>query len=261
MDTPPELFDAHVHPDGLSDADLESMRFFGVRAALVAAHHTTTQPTAAKLLAHFEDIVDRQLPRLERHGIRGYAALGLHPQSLPRRGAGEVLARLPEFFRGGKVVALGAIGLHVGDEAEEEVFLEQLQLARRLKLPVMVHTPRENKDQITRRTLNTLRKSLLAPGRALVDHASGRTLRLILECGHYAGLTLHPEQLSAEKAVAVVRRSGSERLVLDTDAGVGAGDILAMARAVSLLRKAKLSIPVVSRVAFDNAAAFFRVNP
>ena len=34
----PSLFDAHLHPEALSDQDLESMRFFGVERALVVAH-------------------------------------------------------------------------------------------------------------------------------------------------------------------------------------------------------------------------------
>ncbi len=40
------LFDAHLHPEALSDQDLESMRFFGVERALVVAHHFP-EPTAS----------------------------------------------------------------------------------------------------------------------------------------------------------------------------------------------------------------------
>ena len=71
-------------------------------------------------------------------------------------------------------------------------------------------------------------------------------------------MTLHPDALKAERAVALVRRLGSERLVLNSDAGDGAGDILGLARVANLLAKAKLSERVVKRVAFDNAARFYR---
>ncbi len=235
------------------------MRYFGVGAALVAADHSPLHATAKAIFEHFEEIIDVQLPRLERAGLRAYAALGVHPRALPRRGLAEVLSALPGYFRGGKVVALGEVGLHLGGEAEEEAFTEQLALARRLKLPVLIHTPAKDKERLTRRALTLVRAAGVAPAQVLVDHASGRTLRLILECGHFAGLTLHPDELVAEAAVALIRKFGSERIVLDTDSGDGAGDILGLARVVSLLRRAKLSDRVVTRVSSDNARKFFRV--
>lgn len=253
------LFDAHLHPESLSDQDLESMRFFGVERALVVAHHFA-EPTPKALRQHFDDLVGRQLPRLERLGIRAYAALGVHPRCIPRRGLSEVLYSLPDYFQGGRVVALGETGLHAGGEEEEEAFLEQLTLARRLKLRVVVHTPTRDKERHTRRILALLRTSGVLPSRVLVDHVTGRTVGAILGCGHWAGLTLHPEALKAERAVALVRKLGSERLVLNSDAGDGAGDILGLARLARLLAKANLSERVVRRVAYENAERFFQVN-
>jgi len=257
--TPPPIFDAHLHPESLSDQDLESMRFFGVERALVVAHHFP-EPTSKALLRHFDDLVERQLPRLERVGIRAYAALGVHPRCIPRRGLSEVLSALPDYFQGGRVVALGETGLHAGGEEEEEAFLEQLALARGLKLRVVVHTPTTDKERHTRRILTLLRQSGLPPSRALVDHANARTVRTILEVGHWAGLTLHPEALKAERAVALVRRLGSERMVLNSDAGDGAGDILGLARAASLLARANLSERIVRRITHENAARFLQVG-
>lgn len=253
----PELFDAHLHAEALSDQDLESMRFFGVTRALVVAHHFPS-PTAKTLRLHFDRLVARELPRLERLGIRAWAALGVHPRCIPRRGLGEVIASLPDYFGGGRVAALGETGLHEGGELEEEAFREQLALARGLKLRVLVHTPGQDKERHTRRILTLLRESGVPPARVLVDHASSKTVRPILGCGHWAGLTLHPEQLTAERAVALVRRLGSERLVLNSDAGDGAGDILGLARLANLLAKARLSAPVVRRVASENAERFYR---
>jgi uncharacterized protein len=256
----PQLFDAHLHPEALCDQDLESMAFFGVTRALVVAHHVSVESKARSLLTHFDELLSVQLPRLERAGIRAWAALGVHPQALPPRGLPEVLQALPGYFTGGKVVALGEVGFHLGGEAEEEALTEQLLLARRLKLQVLVHTPHKSKERQTRRLLTLLRASGVPPGRVLVDHASGRTLRLILECGHWAGLTVHPEELSGERAVALVREFGTERLVLNSDSGDGAGDILGLARAARLLQKAKLSAQVVARVTRTNAARFYRVD-
>jgi len=259
-DEPTPIFDVNLHPEGLTDQDLESMRLFGVRAALVAAHHFP-QPTPRALREHFDDIVARQLPRLERAGIRAFAALGVHPLSLPRRGLAEVLTALPGYFRGGKVVAVGAVGLSRATEEEEEAFLEQVALSRRLKLPLCVYTPRGDKERVTRRILSLLRGAALAPQRVLVDGASGRTVRPILACGHRAALTLHPEELTAERAVALLRRLGPERLSIDAKAGAGAGDILALPRLVRLLERAGLSQRLIGHVAYANAARWLDISP
>ena len=86
-------------------------------------------------------------------------------------------------------------------------------------------------------------------------------MRTIREFGFVAGLTLHPDHLTVEKAVALVRSLGPERLVLDTAAGDGASDILALGRAAHRLARAGLSSKVIRRVTFDNAATLFGVPP
>jgi len=260
MGSPLPLFDAHLHPDGLSDQDLATLRAFGVEAAVALAHHTAPEATSKALLGQFDALLGTHLPRLERAGIRAYAALGVHPQRVPRRGLGEVLAALPGYFRGGKVVALGETGLHRGGELEEECFVEHLALARRLSLRVVVHTPALRKDTLTRRCLALIRAAKVSPGQVLVDHARPSTLKGVLECGHWAGLTLHPDALSGEEAVACVREFGAVRLILNSDAGDGASDIVGLARAAHLMAKAKLSPHVVRLVTARNAGAFFRVS-
>lgn len=254
------LFDAHLHPEALSDQDLESLRYFGVSGALAMAQLTSGPPAAKGLLAGLEQLVGEQLPRLERAGIRAYAAVGVHPALVPRRGLSEVLATLPDLFRGGKVVAIGETGLARGGPAEEESFQEHLALARRLKLPVVVHTPRREKERLTRRALTLLRASGIAPEKVLVDHAARQTVRLILECGHHAGLTLNPDELSDAQAVALVGKLGSARLVLDSDLGVGAGDLLGMPRVVRRLLRAGISEKVVARLSSQNARELLRVG-
>ncbi len=258
-ETPPALFDLQLYPEGVSDQDLESMRFFGVEAALATVHYALPEVTPKKLIGQFDRLISVQLPRMERAGIRAYAALGLDPRSLPRRGLEEVLQSLPHYIKGGRVVALLA-GLHHGGGAEEEALQGQLALARRLKLPLLLHTPQHHKAPITRRLLSILRGSGIPPQRALINHADGKTLRPVRECGHYAGLTLHPDALSGERAVAWVRRLGSEGLIFNSELGSGAGDLTALARAVNLLKKAGLSERISARVRWKNAREFLRLS-
>ena len=253
------LFDAHLHPETLSDLDLESLRAFGVTRALVLGHHFP-EPTARALRAHLDDLVVRQLPRLERVGIRGYAAVGVHPRAIPRRGLHDVLASLPELFGGGRVVALGEIGFHRGGPDEEEALVEQLALARRLGLRVVLHTPALDKEKWTRRLLALVHEHGPAASRVLVDHANARTVPLILARGHWAGLTVQVGELTADRTVQLVRRVGSRRLLLGSDAGDRPGDLLGLPRALHLLERAGLGASLVARMAHGNARRFLGVE-
>lgn len=255
------FFDPRIHPAALTDQDLETLQIFGVRGVLAVADATAHPATPEGLFAHFDELLGKQLPRLERSGLHAWAALGVHPRVLPHRGLGQVLDALPGYFKGGKVVALGQLGLAKGDEREEEALLEQLSLAQQFNRPALVSAPGVDKERLTRRLLAALKRSECDPGKILLDGAVGRTVRAVRELGYVAGLTLHPDHLSVEKAVALVRSLGPERLVLDTAAGDGASDILALGRAAHRLGRAGLSAKVVRRVTLDNAASLFGVSP
>jgi len=253
------LFDPRIHPAALADQDLETLQIFGVQTVIAVADATAHPPTPAGLFAHFDELLGKQLPRLERSGLKAYAALGVHPAALPRRGLSQVLEALPGYFRGGKVIALGQLGLLEGSEHEEDALLQQLLLAHRFQKPAIVSAPGREKERLTRRLLATLQRARLAPERILLDGAVGGTVKAIRELGFYAGLTLHPDHLTVEKAVALVRTLGPERLVLCSAGGDGASDILSMGRAAHRLAKAGLSARVVRRVTRDNAGTLFGV--
>jgi len=253
------LFDAHLHPETLSDLDLESLRAFGVEQALALGHHLP-EASSRGLRAHFDDLISVQLGRMERAGIRGYVALGVHPRAIPRRGLHDVLASLPRLFRGGRVVALGEIGFHRGGPEEEEALVEQLELARGLELPVVLHTPALDKERWTRRLLSLVHAHGPPPAQVLVEHASARTVPLILARGHWAGLTIQVGELTADRAVQLVRRLGSRRLLLGSDAGDRPGDLLGLPRAVHLLERAGLGRAVVGRVSHRNARRFLGLD-
>lgn len=254
------LVDPRVHPQALDDRDLETLLVFGVTGVVLVADATAFPHTPAGLFEHFEHLLAKQLPRFERAGLHAWAALGVHPAVVPRRGLLHVLETLPSYLSGGKVVALGLLGLQQGGPHEEEALLEQLAVARRFNLPALVTTPVAQRETITRRLLTVLRDGKLPPGRILVDGAVKRTVRVIRELGFFAGLTLHPDHLTVERAVALVRQLGPERLVLSSAAGDGASDLLALSRAANRLVATGLSRRVAERVARDNVAGLLGLS-
>ncbi|MGI5863094.1 MAG: TatD family hydrolase [Myxococcales bacterium] len=260
MSAPFPLFDAHLHADGLSDGDLTAMAEFGVKAALVPARDAVC-PSAKDLVAHFEELIHTQARRLKRIGIRPFAALGVHPSRIPWHGLEEVLAAIPRLAAAGRLVAIGEIGLDKADPREEQVFGRQLELARELNLPVVVRTPERDKPRVTRRALALLRETEIEPAAVLVDNANAQTIRTIRECGFVAGLSVNPMRLTAEEVAGLIHSFGSEALIVSSDAGDGAHDILSLPRTAAMLEKRGLCAQLIRRVMFENAIRFLRIDP
>lgn len=252
-------FDALLHARALRARDLADLRFFGIEGALVPSGDAPGA-TAAAVREGWEAIA-ADARRLREAGLAGFAALGIHPRRIPLRGLEALLQELPAHLGRREVAAVGAIGLDQGGEREESVFVRQLALAHELRRPVLVHTPDRAKERVTRRILVLLREAELDPARVLVAHADARTVRMIRACGYLAALPLSApggrrDDGGLDAAVRLVASLGPEGLVLASDAGLGGGDPLALARAADRLAAAGLSDAVIRRVCGENALAF-----
>ncbi len=81
-----------------------------------------------------------------------YAAVGVHPDSADEINE-ESLVRLEELCKDEKVVAIGEIGLdyywdNVDREIQKDAFRKQIALARKVNLPIIIHSREAAKDTI-----------------------------------------------------------------------------------------------------------------
>ncbi len=256
---PPPFVDLHLHAEGVSDADLTTLAWFGLRAAVTCANDAGAS-SAEELRRHWDGLVTVQVQRLHAAGIRPWVALAVHPARIPWHGVDDLLHRLPRYFDDPRVVAVGEVGLHQGGEREEELLARQLELSVALRKPVIVHTPGQAKLAATRRLLALLRESRVDPARVLVDHVTEETFLLVRACGHFAGLTLQPGLLEPAQAAQLLSRNGAQGVVLTSDIGEGATDLLALPRAAEALRKAGLSGALSRRALYEGPLAFLGVE-
>ena len=256
---PARFVDLHLHAEGLSDADLQTLAFFGLSAALTCAHDAGAT-TSEDLRRHWDELVSLQVGRLKAAGIRPLVALGVHPARIPWHGIDALLHELPRYFDDPRVVALGELGLQNGGEREEEVLRRQLALSLVLRRPLLVHTPSVEKLARTRRLIALLREARVPPQRVLIDHVSEETFPLIRGCGFWAGLTVQPGGLDAAAAVRLIRKNGAEGVVLTSDVGEGASDLLALPRASDALVSAGLSDELRRRAMLENPLAFLALG-
>jgi predicted metal-dependent TIM-barrel fold hydrolase len=251
--------DLHLHADGISTADLATLAYFGLKAAVTCARDASAG-SPDDLRKHWDELVSIQTQRLKTAGIRPLVALALHPSRIPWHGVDDLLNRLPHYFDDPRVVALGELGLNEGTEREEDVFSRQLLIAARLRRPVIVHTPAKEKLLRTKRLLALLQQSPLAPSSVLVDHVSEETFPLVRGFGYWAGLTLQPGGIEPQAAAALISRHGAERLVLTSDIGEGATDLLALPKAADALRDAGLTDELCRRVLSEGPLAFLTLD-
>jgi predicted metal-dependent TIM-barrel fold hydrolase len=257
-----DLFDAELYPLALRPGDLADLRFFGVAGALVPSGEVPGPATPEALRRSWEALLAEGVGRLRRAGLAGVAALGIPARRAPWRGLEALHGELPDFLGRPHVAALGAIGLEEGGAREEAVFGRQLELARELRLRVVVRTPWRAKERLTRRTLALLLELTIDPERVLVLRADARTVRMIRACGYMAALSLSAGGGDpVDEAVRLVRALGAEGLALGSGAGDGAGDLLALPRTAGRLARAGLSPAVVRRVCGGNARRFLGVDP
>lgn len=144
-----------------------------------------------------------------------YFAAGFHPENL--QGATlDDLKIIEKFAQNKKCVAIGEIGLdyHWMDspkEVQREFFEAQIELAKKLDMPVIVHDRDAHGD-----TLDIL-KSTKPKGVVHCFSGSREMAREIIRLGMYIGLNGVVTFPNARKSLEVVKEIPIERLVLETD--------------------------------------------
>lgn len=154
----------------------------------------------------------------KRNIIFGY---GLQPFTLlDSRSLNHYLDSLVKDISKENIMLLGELGMDHDSLLEEKLLYEQLVIAREYKLPVIVHTPKDNKLAIYRKIMQVINRSKLDPSSCLIDHIN-RDLINEQEPDFYIGITIQENygKLSLEEAKRVILDNYglSGRLIVNSD--------------------------------------------
>ena len=202
------IFDTHAHYDDEQfDEDreelLNSMQTHGVEAVTNIGSSLAASRRTIGLTEKYPFV---------------YGAIGVHPNEV-----GELeedgIAWLKEMCALPKIVAVGEIGLDYywdepGHDIQKKWFERQLELAREVKLPVVIHSRDAAKD-----TLDMM-KALHAEKIGGVIHCFSYTkemAREYLNMGFYLGIGGVVTFKNAKKLKEVVEYMPMEQMVLETD--------------------------------------------
>ena len=124
---------------------------------------------------------------LNRKGIKCYYLAGIHPRSItPDLRAEDVADILMPYLEDPLCLGMGEIGLETGSDLEQEILREQLALGDRLSAMnkrIGIHTPRDNKPDVTDQTLVLLADFPEIAPITVIDHCTPEIIGPVLEGG------------------------------------------------------------------------------
>ena len=200
------IFDTHAHYtdrafDEDRDALLQSLPAKGVRYVMLAGCDVEDSKACAALADRYDYI---------------YASAGVHPENLENLPS-DWLSQLRSLAKNDpKIRAIGEIGLdyhYDGYDADrqKEIFIAQLELAKELDLPVILHVRDAVGD-----AMEILRK-YRPKGVMHCYSGSAETAKEVLSLGLHISLTGVLTFKNARKAVEVLELVPLERFMLETD--------------------------------------------
>lgn len=163
----------------------------------------------------------------------------------------KVIDAIPSFLAKENVIGLGEIGLHKGSMLEQDVLREQLKVAREYDVPVIIHTPPQNREEIINKTIEIAVSAGVKPNKIVIDHANVDIINLINDFGAIPGLTIREDGLSSRILLSNLERF--QRGVLSSDySNLKYCDPLSVPKAVKYLELNGVSPEIISNMARRN---------
>ena len=197
------IFDTHAHYDDERFDDIREELFCemqqnGVYGIVTCGCDEVSSKKAIKLAEDYDFV---------------YAAVGIHPGNID---SGTTIEQIKSLATHPKCVAIGEIGLDYywvkdNKDLQIEIFENQLMLAKKLNLPVIVHDRDAHQD-----TMELLKKHK-PKGVLHCFSGSVETAKEVLRLGMYIGFGGALTFKNARKALEVADMLPLDRLLLETD--------------------------------------------
>lgn len=250
------LIDPHIHMTARTTDDYQAMAKAGIVAIIEPAFWLGQPRTSVDTYKDYlSSLVGWERFRASQFGIKHYCTIGLNSKEANNEALAEaVMEILPLYACKEGVVAIGEIGYDDMTPAEDKYFRLQLELAKELNLPVMIHTPHRDKKAGTSHSMDVCLEHGLDPARVIVDHNNEETAKEVLDRGFWAGFTIYPNtKMGNERMVEVVRTYGCDRIIVDSSADWGVSDPLAVPKTAQLMTLRGIPENHIKAVCYQNA--------
>jgi predicted metal-dependent TIM-barrel fold hydrolase len=129
---------------------------------------------------------------------------------------------------------------------------------------ILVHTPHlEDKFKGTRLILDVLKSdSRIKPERCIIDHVEEHTVRMVLDDGFWAGMTLYPEsKCTPARAIDILDMYGTNRIWMNSACDWGISVPLAVPRTALEMRKRGYNEDTIDKMIYRNPIQFMSQSP
>ncbi|SKA76724.1 TatD DNase family protein [Caloramator quimbayensis] len=199
------IFDSHAHYDDEAfDKDreevIDKIKKSGVSAVLNCSSNMASIEKVFEIVSKHDFI---------------YGALGIHPE-FPKDLKGNI-NKIGDLAQNRKILSIGEIGLDYhyegyDREAQIKCFKEQMDLARCLNLPVVVHSRDAMED-----TLKVLSEFKEVKGALHCFSGSYESAMEAVKLGYYIGFTGVITFKNAKRALEVLEKIPEDRILIETD--------------------------------------------
>lgn len=244
--------------------DYEKMRLAGIRTVIEPSFWLGQERTSSKTLEdYWEYIISFEHDRAAEFGIDHYCAISINPKEANNKEFAEnAFTSIKNYLQRENVVALGEIGFDLISKQEEEVFRKQLLMADELEMPVIIHTPHINKLEGTKKILEIIKETNVTQSRIIVDHNNEDTIELSLSYDVHSGITVYPNtKLSPFRAVNIMKKYGTDRILINSSADWGVSDPLSVPKTALEMEFHGFSSQEIQKVLFSNPDTFFKQSP
>ncbi len=256
-----KFVDPHIHMYSRTTDDYEKMALAGIKTVIEPSFWLGQERTSSKTLEdYWEYIISFERARAHEFGIDHYCAISINPKEANNKKLADAsLLVIREYLQRENVVALGEIGFDLITKQEEEIFRKQLLIANELEMPIIVHTPHVNKFEGTKKTLEIIKETDVVQSRIIIDHNNEETIELSLSFDVHSGITVYPNtKLSPFRAVNIMKKYGTDRILINSSADWGISDPLSVPKTALEMESHGFSQKEIEKILFYNPNSFFK---
>lgn len=289
------FIDSHSHIHGLPYDTWETLGATGIAATILSAGN----PHALREI-HKEvpDLIDIQrfwdgpinLAELaeEKHFFKAFVAIGISMMTKVNQWE-QAIELMPKYLKHPLVVAIGETGIDPVQyfnmvwpiDEQKQALTEQVQIAKDLNIPLILHTPSPKKGHDFRgfnlgktdipaenykrhfleMDLDIINRIGLDHRKLVIDHVDDTIIDFVLnETNSYVGIGVGVtfRNTNPQFFADIVERYGPDRLMINSDyVAYISCDWLAIPKAIREMRRRSIDPKAIQQVVFDNANIFY----
>lgn len=259
------FIDAHLHTDMIEDKQLQKLVMMGMEAAVVPSPHMFLgSKDADSVLLMWERFLGMEATTAETLGFKLFTSLSVPFFGVNHADAAKCLARMPEFLKDEKAVAIGEIGLDTGTQFEIDLFREHLRIAKQYDVPVILHTPIRLAPQapvVLPKVLEIIKEENFPVEKCVFDHASEPSLDWRVATGGMVGLSVCWDKMPPEPAAQYVIDNPDKRdkIIINSELGGEGNDYFMVPRVILAMKLFGLDKETIDKVCWQNPKNFFNL--